>query len=128
LSSLFGGAFHRGYHGGLDAEKFWHFQLDDPIALNTIKRLETFCFRAKPVVLRITTDQHVRLRFSSLFNRRKSTPLSRGATRFTFSREIVAGDKSLLPDATNHLVVAHSGLVERKDVFSLWKEILLPWL
>jgi len=122
------GAFHRGYHAGLDAEKFWHFQLDDPIAFNTIKRLEVFCFRADQVVLRITTDQHVRLRFSSLFNRRKSAPRSSDASRFTFSPKIMAGEKTLLPDAISHLVLANGGLVERKEVLSLWKEILLPWL
>jgi len=120
------GAFHKGYHAGFDAEQFWHFQLADPIAIRDIRRLEVYCLNGEPLDLCIVTGQPVRLRFRSLFNRRKARSRSADESRFVFSSQILSGGKSVVPDALSHLVEAKGGGVERKGVFSLWWETFLP--
>ena len=121
------GMLHDGYHVGFDTEKFWHFQLVDPIAFHDIRRLEVYDFDGEPLDLRITAGQPVRLRFRSLHNRRKASSRSVGETRFTFSIKNLSGDKFLVPDALGHLVGANGGIVERKRALSLWREVFLPW-
>ncbi|WP_201838163.1 hypothetical protein [Microvirga zambiensis] len=121
------GVFHKGHHAGFDAEKFWHFQLVDPIAFHDIRRLEVHYLSGEPLDLCITTGQPVRLRFRSFFNRRKVRSRSVDETRFVFSSKILSGDKFLIPDALRHLVETKGGTVERKSAFSLWREIFLPW-
>lgn len=122
------GVFHHGYHVGFDAEKFWHFQLSNPIAFSDIKGLDVLNARGDPMVLRIMTDQPIGLRFTSVFNRRRQPRRGGSAARFTFSSEMLTGDKVLLIDAISHLVESNGGVIARKEILSLWFEILVPWI
>ncbi|WP_114185241.1 hypothetical protein [Microvirga aerophila] len=122
------GLFHDGYHVGFDTEKFWHFQLSDPIPFSNIKRVEILNARHGPMALRLTMDQPIQLGFSSLFNRRRVPRRGNSAAVFSFSFGMLPGDKMLLSDAVSHLVKANGGIAERKELASLWWEIFLPWL
>lgn len=113
--------FHRGDHAGFDAERLWHFQLSDPVAFRTIEKLEIFYVVGPygftfPAFLRITTAQPARLRFSSLFNRRRRS-LGGGSPRFVFSPRSMSPDADLLTDAMGHLVTVHGGVVVKRRNF-----------
>jgi hypothetical protein len=123
------GMFHRGYHARFDADTFQHFQLSDPVAFRCINKIEIFHLVMPhgftvPLALRITADQSIRLRFSSLFSRRRRPSAPAEPARFTFSPRSISLESTLLIDAISLLVKANGGLVvERRNFMYLLLDI-----